>query len=325
MASHPVRQIRLLLVGAGNVGRRFLELLVLKSEWLRNARGLEFLVDLKIAGRGVAADPAWGRPGVPALEMACTAPADLLLEASPAHLADGQPGLGIIEAALSRGLHVVTANKPPLVLAFPRLLALARSQGVQLRFDATVAGGLPAVNLGERDLAGAHIHTLEGILNLTANYILARMAEGLPYGHALAEAQAAGHAEADPSLDVDGWDAAQKLVILSHSVLGHPAVLGDVEVEGIAGVTPDLLRQANAQGKRIRLLATAEQGGASYRLRVAPAWLGAEHPLAQLGPEEMGIVFHTDVCGRLRASIVEESPTPTAFAMLRDVLCIYAP
>jgi homoserine dehydrogenase len=347
MATQTVRQARLLLIGAGNVGRRFLELLALKAEWLRQARRLEFvlvgvadssgvalcadgldaqvLIDLKLAGRGVASNPAWGRPGVSALEMARTAPADLLLEASPAHLSNGQPGLGCIEAALGRGLHVVTANKPPLVLAFPRLLALARSRGVQLRFDATVAGGLPAVNLGERDLAGARIHTLEGILNLTANYILARMAQGLSYGQALAEAQAAGHAEADPSLDVDGWDAAQKLVILSHSVLGHPAVLGDVGVEGITGVTPSLLRDAQAQGKRIRLLATAEQHGASYRLIVAPAWLDADHPLAQLGPEEMGIVFHTDVCGRLQASIVEESPMPTAFAMLRDVLCIYTP
>lgn len=340
------RQVRLILVGAGNVGRRFLELLVLKRDTLRQKLGVEFvvagvadssgvaicaaglepqaLIDLKLGGRGVASSPDWGRPGGLALDMVQTADADLLLVASPGNLTHGQPGLGCIEAGLSRGMHVVTADKAPLVLAFPRLLSLAESRGVKLCFDATVAGGLPTVNLGRRDLAGACIYRMEGILNLTANYILTRMADdSLPFEQALAEAQAAGHAETDPSLDIEGWDAAEKLVILAHSVLGYPATLRDVAVEGIARLTPDLLRQAHAQGNRVKLLATAEQQGDSYQLSVRPASLRAGHPLAQLGPEQMGILFYTDVCGVLAASIVEQTPMPTAFAMLRDVLSIY--
>ncbi|MFB0537978.1 MAG: homoserine dehydrogenase [Anaerolineae bacterium] len=347
MTTIATQKVRLLLIGVGNVGRRFLELLVRKRDTLHDRLGLELIltgaadtsgvaicptgldpqqvVQLKTAGQGVAAYPRWGQPGVAALEMVQTTEADLLLEASPANLEDGQPGLSCIEAALSRVMHVVTANKAPLVLAFPRLLVLARDHGVRLQFDATVAGGLPAVNLGQRDLAAAEVHRVEGILNLTTNYILTRMAEdGLSYDEALAHAQDAGHAEADPSLDVEGWDAANKLVILAHSVLSYPVILADVAVEGITHVTAETLRQAAAEGKRVKLVATAERDGDRYRFSVRPTWLDPDHPLAQLGPKQMGIVYHTDISGVISAAIVEETPVPTASAMLRDVVDIYS-
>jgi homoserine dehydrogenase len=350
------RPIRVILIGAGNVGRRFLELLVRKRDRLYDGLGLDLIVvgvadtsgvatidpndqdpagsagldirqivALKNEGLGVAGYARWGRGGVSPLEMVQTVAADLLLEASPANLEHGQPGLSCIEAALSRGMHVVTANKAPLVLAYPRLSALAKRHGGTLRFDATVTGGLPAVNLGRRDLAAATVERLEGILNLTTNYILTRMAQdGLSYEEALAQAQAAGHAEADPSLDVEGWDAASKLVILAHSVLGSPANLADVEVEGITGITASTLAQAGSEGKCIKLVAAAVQRDRGYSLSVRPTWLSTEHPLAQLGPKQMGIVYHTDISGVISAAIVEETPVPTASAMLRDVVDIYS-
>ena len=344
-------QVRCLLVGLGNVGRRFLELVDRKRDLLERELGLELVlvgaadtsgaavctsgldlrkvVQLKIEGQGVAEYPDWGQPGLSALEMIQAADATcdcgLMLEASPANLTDGQPGLGCIEEALARGMHVVTANKAPLVLAFPHLMDLARACGVQLRFDATVAGGLPAVNLGQRDLAAAHIYRMEGVLNLTTNYILTRMADdALSYEEALGDAQAAGHAETDPSLDVEGWDAANKLVILAHSVLGYPATLDDVSVEGILGVAAEMPSLSAAGRKRLKLVAVAEEEGDGYRLSVQPTWLEEKHPLAQLGPKQMGIVYHSDISGVLSAAIVEETPVPTAFAMLRDVVGIFA-
>ena len=339
-------KVLMLLMGVGNVGRRFLHVLDLKRESLRHRMGLELqlvgvadrsgfavcaegldiqrILALKTGGRGVSTDPEWGRPGASTLEMVQQTDADLFLEASPSHMQDGQPGLACIETALSKGMHVVTADKIPLVLAFPRLLALAQAHGVQLRFDATVAGGLPAINLGQRDLAAVEILRLEGVLNLTTNYILTRMADdGLSYDQALAQAQASGHAEADPSLDVEGWDAANKLVILAHSVLGYPATLHDVEVEGITGITPAMLAAGVAKGKRLKLLATAEREKGHYRLSVRPTWLEASHPMAQLGATQFGVVYYTDVCGVVSAAIVEETPLPTAAAMLRDVVSIY--
>jgi homoserine dehydrogenase len=124
----------------------------------------------------------------------------------------------------------------------------------------------------------------------------------------LAQAQAAGHAEPDPRLDVEGWDAASKLVILANGTLGQPATLPDVAVEGILRITPAMLRQALEGGRRYKLLAVAEQRPGGYDLRVGPVALEATHPLAQLGPEGMGVVFETDIAGVISAAIVEETP-----------------
>jgi homoserine dehydrogenase len=346
MAGSQAQQVRLVLMGAGNVGRRFLGILIRKGDDLRERLGLDLivvgvsdssgvalssdgldlmqLVDLKASGQGVAAYPESGRPGMTSLEMVQSVQADLFLDASPGNMVDGQPALACLEAAIDRSMHIVTANKAPLVLDFARLVDLAQSKGVRLRYDATVAGGLPAINLGQRDLAAAGIQKLEGILNLTTNYILTRMAQdGLTYDQALADAQEAGHAETDPTLDVEGWDAANKLVILAYSVLRHPITLQDVEVEGILGVGAEQLEQAAADGKIVKLVATAEKDGDAYRFWVRPTRLEASHPMAQLGPKQMGIVYHTDISGIIAAAIVEEAPVPTASGMLRDIVDIY--
>lgn len=340
-----VEQVKLVLIGVGNIGRRFLEILACKEETLRDRFGLELVlvgaadtsgaalaaegldppqvIQLKREGQGVAAYPLFGRPGMRAVELIQQAQADILLEASPTNLQDGQPGLGCMEEALRQGMHVVTTNKGPLVLAYSRLIELAAEKGVRLAFSGAVAGGLPTVNIGQRDLAGSDILRLEGILNLTTNYILTQMAErDKSYAEALAEAQAEGHAEADPSLDVEGWDAANKLVILAHSVLGHAASLGDVEVEGITGIGPEELKQAAASGRVIKLIAKAEREDSGYRLSVRPTWLDSAHPLARLTAHQMGIVYHTDINGTIAATIVEEDPMPTAAAMLRDLINI---
>ena len=173
-------------------------------------------------------------------------------------------------------------------------------------------------------MAGATIHLLEALPNLTTSYILDQMARGQGYAQALAAAQAQGCAEADPSLDVEGWDAANKLVILANSVLGMPATLDDVSVEGITGVTLEDLEQARAKGQAIKLLArAARQSDGRYTLTVAPTPLPAEHPLAQLGGQQMGIVYHTDIYGTISAAILETEPVPSAATMLRDLLSIY--
>ncbi len=341
-----IEQVKLVLIGVGNIGRRFLEILARKGDTLRARYDLELLlvgvadtsgaalaadgldplqvIHLKQQGQGVAAYPLLGRPGMEAMELARQAQADVLLEASPTNLQDGQPGLSCMEEALRRGMHVVTANKAPLVLAYSRLTELAAQKGVRLAFSGAVAGGLPTVNIGQRDLAGSEILRIEGILNLTTNYILTQTAEkGKSYAEALAEAQADGHAEADPRLDVEGWDAANKLVILAHSVLGHVASLEDVEVEGITGIGPEELKQAAVSGKVIKLIAKAEKEDDGYHLSVRPTCLELSHPLARLTAYQMGIVYHTDISGTITATIVEENPMPTAAAMLRDLINIY--
>ncbi len=342
-----MRVVRFFLNGIGQVGRRFLEIVSEKRDLLRERYGLELVLvgcadrggaaydpcgialervlQQKRAGSSVGQIPGVGHADMPAEPIVRTIAADLLVEASPANLQTGQPGLGCMQAALSRGMDVVTANKSPLVLAFPHLLELAARSGARMRFSATVGGGLPAVNLGRRDLAAADIVRLEGILNLTSHAVLCRLEQGATFEQALAEMQAAGHAEADPRLDIDGWDAAEKLVILAWSVLRYPASLADVTIQGISGIQPETLQHARSQGQVIRPLALAERTAQGYRLAVGPTTLPEHHPLARLGPEQMGIVYHTDICGVLAASIVEATPLPTAAAVLRDVLELYAP
>ena len=321
-------QAQLILHGLGNVNCRVLRILHDKGETLQNRyrlhplivgvvdsqgaawdpRGLDppELAALKGAGRSVAEHSA-GRPGMSGMELIEQAEADVLLEASPLNLETGQPGLNCIRTALSQGMHVVTANKGPLVLAYQELMELARSNGVGIKFSATVGGGLPAVNIGQRDLAGATILRLEGILNLTSHYILSQMSAGISFEEALARAQAEGHAEADPRLDVEGWDAAAKLVILANAVLGQPTTLADVQVTSIAGITYEEICQARAERKIIKPLASAERRtDRSYGLWVAPTRLPLYHPLARLTAHQMAVVYHTDIAGTVTAVIDEE-------------------
>jgi homoserine dehydrogenase len=259
-----------------------------------------------------------------ALEVVRATPADLLLEASPVSLEDGEPGLSCIRTALSRGMHVVTPNKGPLVLAYDELTSLAREQSVSLRFCGTVAGGLPALNLGQRDLAGATIHLLESCPNLSSNYVLFQMLEGASFDEAVAVSRREGVLEADPSLDLEGWDAANKLVILSNHVLGHPARLEDVQVEGITRLSKEDLETAREAGDVVLLVATARlRPHGAYDLQVGPRRLSPDHPLAHLRRKEMGIVYHTDIYGVVTATILEETPVPSAASMFRDLLEIF--
>jgi homoserine dehydrogenase len=338
--------VRLIVSGLGNIGRRFLEILEHKADLLRTRYGLTFqivgaadsrgavfdpqsldtatIVRLKKEARSIADYSARRHSASSPLELIEEVSADALCEATPVNLQDGEPGLSCMRAAMHKGMHVVTPNKGPLVLAYPELIALAREMGVHLRFCGTVAGGLPAINLGQRDLAGATIHRLEALPNLTTSYILDQMSRGMTYEEALAAAQAQGCAEADPTLDVEGWDAANKLVILANSVLGVPATLEDVSVQGITALTLADLERARTNGQAIKLLATAaRQADGNYALTVAPTPLPADHPLARLGGQQMGIVYHTDIYGTISAAILEEEPIPSAATMLRDLLSIY--
>lgn len=342
----PVRPVRLLLVGLGNLGRRFCALLGKRETDLARRYGLRFLlvgaadsrgaaerpdgldlrrvVALKEAGKSIAAYLGVGRPDRTALDLVREAEADVLCEASPVNLtAGGEPGLSCVRAALSRGMHVVTTNKGPIVLAYPELVRLARDRGVELRFDGTVAGGLPALYLGLRDLRGAIVSRIEAVPNLVTGLLIDRLLAGGAWEEAVAQARREGQLEADPSWDLDGWDAAAKLVILANAVLCVPAHLEDVKREGITGLTAEGARRA-AGGGLLRLVARAERvAEGSYRLSVRPRSLPPEHPLGRLGTHGMGIVYETDLYGTIAATIDETTPLPSAATILRDLLDIY--
>lgn len=338
-------QVRTVIIGLGNVGRRLLELVDKKRQPLRDRFDLEFVIagagdttggaeyfrgldigtilELKRSGKGITAYPSHGRGEMTPVDVVRSSEASLLVELSPTNLKSGEPGLSVIREALGRKWNVVTANKGPLVLAYADLTERAKSQGVKLLHSATVTGGLPTLNLGQRDLAPSDIWKFEGVVNGTTNYILTKMSEGESFAAALHHAQVAGHAEADPSLDVDGWDAANKLVIVANAALHRPTRLEDVQVEGIREVTGEQLRAARAEGKVIKLIACAEREGNDYRLTVRPTALPADHFLAQLSADMMGVIYHTDINGTIYARIEEADPYPTAAAVLRDMVAVY--
>lgn len=349
----PVITLRFALTGLGNIGRTLLAVIGSREAWLRERHGLELravavadssgaaidpaglamaeVVALKQAGRGVATLPGVGRPGLPARALLDAAEIDVLLEATPTDLRDGEPGLGLVRAALGRGIDCVLANKGPLALAYAELAAasdLAEGAGPgapMLRFSGAVGGALPSINVGRRDLAGGRIDRIEAVLNSTSQMILGLRARGLDAAAALAEAQRIGIAEPDPSLDVEGWDAACKLLILASAVLGQRTGLADIAVTGITGVRDEQLRAAAAAGQRMMLLAVAQRRGEGdaapdYRLSVEPTALASDHPLAHMGLDELGIVYFSDIYGRTTAMSLEDGPVGSAAAMLRDVI-----
>ena len=284
------------------------------------------VAEIKRGGGTIADYPGAGRRGWPATDLVAAAKADLLLEASPVNLEQGaEPGLTCIRTALGRGMHVVTPNKGPLVVAYRELHDLAAAHEVQLRFDGTVAGGLPAINIGQRDLRGAVIHRLEAVPNLSTGYVMDLLADGLSWEEALELGRQSGALEGDGSWDLEGWDCAAKLVILANSVLDYPARMEEVPLTGVTALSVDALRAARERGERYRLLARAEQeADGVYTLSVAPVPLPPDHPLGRLGPKQMGVVFSTDIYGTITAIIDEPDPVPSAATMLRDVLDIYS-
>ena len=341
------RTVRLLLVGLGNLGRRFAGVLARKHEELLRRYELDFrivgaadsrgaaidpegldgvaIAAIKEAGGSISELPSVGRLGISGFELIETIDADALCEASPVNLnAGAEPGLSHVRRALEKGLHVSTPNKGPIVLAYRELTALARRQDVQLRFDGTVAGGLPAIALGVRDLRGATIERLDAVPNLTTGFVLDRLATGATWDEAVEEARAGGALEGDGSWDLDGWDAAAKLAILALTVLDLDVDLQAVPRRGIRDVDLDSLRDKNRDG-RMRLLASAvRRSDGRYDLQVAPTALPAEHPLGRLGTEQMGITFETDLFGTITSIIDEPTPLPSAATMLRDLLDIFA-
>ncbi|MBI3915158.1 MAG: homoserine dehydrogenase [Chloroflexi bacterium] len=337
-----MKTARISIAGLGNVGRRLLELMQIKRAILRERFDMELkivaacdqsggaeyfggldsakIIALKREKKGIAAYSQHGRAEMRPRDLVMTAEADIFVDLTPVNLKDGEPGLTATREALKRKMNVVTANKGPLVLAYSELATLAQANRVQLLHSATVTGGLPTLNIGTRDLGVAEIEKFEGVVNSTTNYILTRMAEGQTLDQALKHAQEIGHAEADPSLDVDGWDAANKLVIIANAVLRRPTTLKDVSVEGIRGITQDDIQHAVEHRQVIKLVAAAERHGHDYSLSVRPTRLDLVHPLASVDAGMMGVIYHTDINGTILAMIQEHDPYPTAAAVLRDIV-----
>jgi homoserine dehydrogenase len=335
---------RLALIGFGSAGQGLAQILRYHSEWLARRYGVALrIVAVCTRGRGSLYDPdgldpaalleAIERDGhlrnLPvqrdwrALDMIEQAAVDVLVELSPTDLATGEPATSYIRAALARGMHAITANKGPIALHFAELRHLAAEANLYLGFEGTVMSGTPALRLGWSDLAGCDVLELRGIVNGTTNYILTQMEGGMSYAEALAEAQRLGYAEADPTGDVEGYDAAGKAVILANIVMDARLSLTDVDRAGITTLTRDTIEAARAAGERWKLIARVWREGNEVRASVQPTRLALSHPLAGVGGATNAITFTTDLLGDVTLIGPGAGGAATGFAILSDILAMH--
>ncbi|MCX8191193.1 MAG: homoserine dehydrogenase, partial [Nitrososphaerales archaeon] len=242
--------------------------------------------------------------------------ADVVIEATPTNIKDGEPALSHIIKAIRMGMHVISTNKGPFALAFPIIHELAEHNGVQLRFSGTVGGGTPILQFAKKCLRGDEIISIRGVLNGTTNYILTRMEEGYPFDQALKEAQRLGIAETDPSLDIDGIDSAAKLVILANWVMKRRVTLKDVLIKGLREVNREDLITLLKQGKTIRLIASAND-----KIEVSPTQISLDDPLNIKGTLN-AVTFSSKYAGDETIIGRGAGGLETASAVLRDLIDI---
>jgi homoserine dehydrogenase len=297
------------LLGHGTVGAAFAELLESRAGQVEAATGLRpELTGVLTRSRGDFEAILGG--------------SDLIVEV----IGGLDPARDYVLRAMAAGKHVVTANKQLLSQHGEELWAAAREHGVQLRFEAAVAGVVPVIRVLQESLAAAHVDRLHGIVNGTTNFILTRMAEtGASYDDALAEAQRLGYAEADPTEDVNGKDAAAKMAILARLAFNTPVHLDQVPFEGIEHITADDMEYARELGLGLKLIGTAERVDAGLSVRVHPAFLYAGHPLASVNGPFNAVTIESQSITEITLSGPGAGGPQTASAVLGDVISAMIP
>ena len=320
-ADDGIGRVRIGLLGCGTVGGSLVQLIADQADAVEARTGLRLDVT-RVAVRDAAkARGAAIGPGVlttDAHAVVTDPEVDLVVEV----IGGVDPARDLLLAAIKAGKPVVTGNKELLAAAGAELFEAAEDAGVDLLFEAAVAGGIPIIRPLRESLAGERITRVMGIVNGTTNYILTRMTEsGASYEEALAEAQALGYAEADPTADVEGYDAGAKVSIIASIAFGASVVAGDVHHEGITGITQIDIEFARRLGYVIKLLAVAEQdAGGRIGVRVHPAMVPVDHPLASVREAFNAVFVEGASVGDLMFYGRGAGGGPTASAVLGDVI-----
>ena len=337
------RQINFAFIGFGHVGRAFARFLIDRRKWLLKEFGLEWkITGIATRNHGTSID----HEGLPIKKIlgswkhhsnldrfnsgpACGSTtdfirqcgADVLFEMSVLDLS-GEPAATYIREALGAGLHVITTNKGPVATHFRQLTSLARLRGVRFLYEGTVMDGAPVFNLVRQTLPATRIRSLRGILNSTTNYILTQMEQGTSFDSALDYAKNVGLAEADPSLDLDGWDCAAKLSVLIQAMMGGHVKPKDIERHSISEETGRIVRAAVRRDRRLRLVARAYRQGGRVVGKVELQELEVFDPLAAVRGLGNILILNTDTMREL--ALVENHPSldQTAYALFSDLVSL---
>lgn len=332
----------LAMMGFGNVGKQLARLLLAKQSELQQRYNITFSVtgistgkhgmaidldgiDLENAIRLVESGEnlqsiSKMSPSQDGFDFIRRCGADVLFENSPVNYQTGKPALDYIRLALECGMHAVTSNKGPVVHGYRALTELAKAKGVKFYFESAVMDGAPIFSLFRETLPAAQLKSFRGVLNSTTNMILTCLEQGKSFEQAVSYCQEIGIAETDPSGDIDGWDAAVKVAALVTVIMDHPLKPDQVERTGIREITAEAVALARQQGKRWKLVCSAERQRKGIQAVVRPELVSLESPLFAAEGTTSVVQFESDVLGRL--SITEENPGPmtTAYGNLADFI-----
>lgn len=316
------RLVRVGVLGCGNVGAALVKLVAQQADDIEKRTGVRLRVD-KVAVRNMSRDREVALPEGVLTRDAHAVVADPNIDLVVEVIGGIEPARELITAALSSGKPVVTANKELLANVGVELFTKADQSGVDLLFEAAVAGGIPVIRVLRESLRGEPINRVMGIINGTTNFILTKMTEeGADYGAALTEAQRLGYAERDPTADVEGFDAGAKAAIIASIAFGAKVVAGDVYHEGISRITAADIAVARRLGYVVKLLGIAERDAAtgSVAVRVHPAMVPLHHPLASVRDSFNAVFVEGGAVGSLMFYGRGAGGFPTASAVLGDVI-----
>lgn len=326
--------MRIIVCGMGVVGQSFLRLLISNSKLLYKNYGIKPRVVACIDSKGIAHSQTgldlekvlnvkekYGEVGkysesiFSADNYIENIDAEVLLELTPTNLTTAEPGLSHIISGLRTKKNVITVNKGPLALSFSSLVELSEYNNVMLRFSGTVGGGTPVLDFAKHCLKGDRITSFTGILNGTTNYILTKMANGLHFSEALQDAKEKGYAETNPILDIDGDDAAAKLVIMANWIMGYKVTLKDVDKTGITKIARDEIIKATREGKSLKLIATCDK----EQLFVRPIPISKDDPICVNGTLN-AVTFQSEHSGAQTIIGKGAGGMETASSVLRDLI-----
>jgi len=332
---------RLMLIGCGTVAQGLLEIIQqkktdislvaisdLKKGSINCADGLDIgkilnLLNTEKSLEDYTCDGCALNKGWDALKTIRECDADIIAEMTFTDIKTGQPATQHIEEALKRGMHVTTSNKGPAALYYNKLKKLAEDNGVKFLIEGTVMSGTPVFNLARECFAGCDITQVKGILNGTTNYILTKMEqEGWSYKDALKKAQELGYAEADPTADVEGFDALAKVLILSNVLLGENVKPDDVPCEGISSITLEDIKAAAAENMRYKLIGSTRKEGDRIIASVKPVKLPMTDPLTGVNGANNALTFNTDLLGDVTIQGAGAGKIETGFSIFVDILNI---
>lgn len=326
--------MRVFICGFGTVGQGFAEVLAARRQFFMDRFGQDVRIVGVMDSKSYRVDPE----GIDPMDLitvkqstrrvgedAYTDPTevldmvdyDILVEVSPTDVKTGGVGLVNIRHALENGKDVITVNKGPLALRFRELTELAKGNGCIFRFEGSVGGAMPIINLCCDNLAGENIRSIRGIFNGTCNFILSKMDKGQPFEQALKEAQQMGYAETDPTNDIEGYDSACKVVILANSVFGRDVTFDDVEITGITSITEEAIAMAASRNMVIRLIGEVSEN----KLEVGPRLIPKGHPLSISGTLNTAQIL-SDLAGPVTISGRGAGRLETASAVLSDLVAI---